>query len=202
MQTIPLSRRMVLAPRGHLSMATRLPETRLEIRAGKLSTADLFDVNGVGSESHRQFMNWAACSNGAYDYAADTRGYTYGLVVTLESPRVALRLGSMLMPTVANGIDLDLHVERARGDNLELELRPRLLGGRASALRVLGYANHANMGSYREAIAAFERHEDARPTIEAHRREGRVKFGVGLNLEQELTSALRVFGRAGWNKCA
>lgn len=201
-QTIPLSRRMVEAARGHLSMATRVPETRLEIRAGKIATADFFDVNAVGSDSHRQFMNWTACSNGAYDYAADTRGYTYGAIVTLESPNVALRLGEMLMPTVANGIDLDWHLDKAHGDNLELELRPRLLRGRSGALRLLGYANHANMGSYREATDAFQRHEDPRPTIEAHRKPGRVKYGVGLNLEQELTSALRVFARAGWNEGA
>ena len=45
-----------------------------------MSTVDFFDLNSVGSDSHLQFMNWAIVNNGAYDYAADTRGYTYGLV--------------------------------------------------------------------------------------------------------------------------
>ena len=201
-QIIPLSGRYVDAARGHLAMATRLPETRIELRAGKLSTADLFDVNGVGSDSHLQFMNWTADNNGAYDYAADTRGYTYGAVATLESPSVALRAGVMLMPTVANGITLDWHLDESRGDNLELELRRRFLPGRLSTARLLGFANHAAMGSYQEAITAFERGRDPTPDIEAHRKPGRVKYGLGLNLEQELSVDLRAFARAGWSEGA
>jgi hypothetical protein len=201
-QIIPLSQRYVDAARGHLSMATRLPETRIELRAGKLSTVDLFDVNSVGSDSHTQFMNWTADNNGAYDYAADTRGYTYGAVASLESPSVALRLGIMLMPTVANGITLDWHLDTSRGDNLELELRPHLLAGRLSTIRLLGFANHAAMGSYRDAIKAFERGSEPVPDIEAHRKVGRVKYGIGLNLEQEIAGPLRGFARAGWSEGA
>lgn len=201
-QIIPLSRRFVDASRGHLAMATRLPETRIELRAGKLSTADLFDVNAVGSDSHLQFMNWTVDNNGAYDYAADTRGYTYGAVAALESPSVALRVGVMLMPTVANGITLDWHLDRSRGDNLELELRHRFFQGKLTTVRVLGFANHAAMGSYREAIDAFQRGQGAAPDIEAHRKAGRVKYGVGLNLEQELGKHLRGFARAGWSEGA
>lgn len=199
-QIIPLSHRYVDADRGHLAMATRLPETRIELRAGKISTADIFDVNAVGSDSHLQFMNWAVDNNGAYDYAADTRGYTYGATATLESPHVALRLGMMLMPTVANGITLDWHLDKSRGDNLELELRGRLLTGRLSTVRLLGFSNHAAMGSYREAIEAFEHGQGPAPDIEAHREAGRVKYGVGLNLEQEIGGPLRGFARAGWSE--
>jgi hypothetical protein len=201
-QIIPLSHRYVDATRGHLAMATRVPDTRIELRAGKLSTVDLFDVNSVGSDSHSQFMNWTADNNGAYDYAADTRGYTYGAVASLESPNVALRLGIMLMPTVANGITLDWHLDKSRGDNLELELRPHLLPGRLSTIRLLGFANHAAMGSYREAITAFERGREPLPDIEAHRQPGRVKYGIGLNLEQEIVGPLRGFARAGWSEGA
>ncbi len=201
-QIIPLSHRYVDATRGHLAMATRVPETRIELRAGKLSTVDLFDVNSVGSDSHSQFMNWTADNNGAYDYAADTRGYTYGAVASLESTNVALRLGIMLMPTVANGITLDWHLDRSRGDNLELELRPHLLPGRLSTIRLLGFANHAAMGSYREAITAFERGREPLPDIEAHCQPGRVKYGFGLNLEQEIVGPLRGFARAGWSEGA
>jgi hypothetical protein len=201
-QIIPLSSRFVDAARGHLAMATRLPETRIELRAGKLSTADLFDGSGVGSDSHLQFMNWTVDNNGAYDYAADTRGYTYGAVATLESPSVALRAGMMLMPTVANGITLDWHLDRSRGDNLELELRRRFLPGRLSTARLLGFANHAAMGSYREAISAFQQGRETAPDIEAHRQPGRVKYGIGLNLEQELSRELRAFARAGWSEGA
>ena len=137
--------------------------------------ADFFDVNSAGSDSHLQFTNWALDNNDAYDYAADTRGYTYAAVVHLITPGWTLRLGEALMPKVANGIDLDWHVRRARGDNLELEWRPSA----SLTLRSLAFANHANMGDYQDALTAFEQGLDARPDIEAHRRQGRVKYGAG-----------------------
>jgi len=36
---------------------------------------DFFDMNDVGTDSHSQFLNWTVDNNGAYEYAADTRGY-------------------------------------------------------------------------------------------------------------------------------
>ena len=78
--TIPLSTEMTEATRNPLALASTVPVRRLELRLGKMSTVDFFDLNSVGSDSHLQFMNWAVVNNGAYDYAADTRGYTYGFV--------------------------------------------------------------------------------------------------------------------------
>jgi high affinity Mn2+ porin len=40
---------------------------------------------------------------------------------------------------------------------------------------------------------------DPVPDITAHCRQGRVKYGFGLNTEQELTQDLRAFGTLGWN---
>jgi carbohydrate-selective porin OprB len=143
-------------------------------------------------------MNWTIDNNGAYDYAADTRGYTLGAIVEYHDGPWAARFGEPLMPTVANGIDYDFDLVHARGENLELEVRPEL-GGRRGAVRLLGYLNHARMGSYAEAIGAFRSGVDAHPDITAHRAEGRLKYGLGLNIEQELSTTLRVFARVGWN---
>lgn len=57
-QIIPLGGETEDATPGPLSLATELPVRRLEIRAGKFSMPDFFDVNTVGSDSHLQFMNW------------------------------------------------------------------------------------------------------------------------------------------------
>lgn len=169
---------------------------RLEVRIGKLSTVDSFDVNAVGSDSHLQFLNWTTDNNGAYDYAADTRGYTIGGVAEYHVPLWTLRAGLMLMPTVANGIKLDYDVRHARGENVELELRPQGINGRATVVRALLFRNLARMGSYRDAVAV---RQAATPDIAALRRRARTKYGVGLNAEQELTSRLRAFARLGWN---
>lgn len=198
-QTIPLSSEYVEAQRGPLNIASSVPARRIEIRAGKMSTVDTFDLNGVGSDSHLQFMNWTADNQGAYDYAADTRGYTYGVSVEYIDLDWAFRFGEQLMPAVANGIKLDWSITRARGENFELELHPRAWSKRPAILRFLGYVNHANMGLYSESIQRFIAGVDPVPDITATRRQRRVKYGVGLSAEQELRPGWRGYVRAGWN---
>jgi high affinity Mn2+ porin len=198
-QAIPLSSDTVEAERGPLQLARAVPARRIDLWFGKMSTVDWFDVNAVGSDSHLQFMNWAIDNNGAYDYAADTRGYTYGVVLEYSARSWSVRFGEMLMPKVANGIDLDYDIARARAENYEFEVRRQLLAQRLTIVRPLAFVNHANMGSYREAIDAYLSGRDSVPDITAHRTQGRLKYGAGLNVEQELTSSLRGFARFGWN---
>lgn len=197
--TLPLSKDTVEATRNPLGLASRVPKRRLELRLGKMSTADFFDLNSVGSDSHTQFMNWATVNNGAFDYAADTRGYTYGLLAEYYDQGWAIRYGEFLMPTVANGIVLDWNIVRAGGQNLEFEAHPELLKNRQTVFRALTFLNRANMGSYNEANIDYLSGKDVTPDITLSRRQGRVKYGFGLNAEQELTATLRVFGRLGWN---
>ena len=198
-QTIALgSDRIAVAPTP-LAFAPSVPVRRLEWRIGKFGTADFFDVNGVGSDSHLQFMNWTVDNTGAYDYAADTRGYTWGAVVEYHDRAWAVRFGEMLMPKVANGIVLDWDIARARAENVEVEWHPTIRK-RPTAVRVLSYVNHADMGDYREAVQRFESGIDLVPTIENTRRQRTIKYGFGLNAEQQITSGLRGFARWGWNE--
>ena len=197
---IPLSREAVEAERGPFALATSLPVRRLELRAGKFGMADFFDLNGVGSDSHYQFLNWTTVNNGAYDYAADTRGYTAGILIMYYDRNCAFRFAESLMPTVANGTDLDWNLRRARAENFELELRPRWLANHATTLRLLSFLNHANMGLYRQAISDFLRGKTPRPEIRAHPREITTKYGFGVNLEQEMPHHVRGFARGGWNE--
>jgi high affinity Mn2+ porin len=197
--TVPLTSEFAEATRNPLSLASTLPVRRLEFRLGKMSTVDFFDVNSAGSDSHLQFMNWTVDNNGAYDYAADTRGYTYGLLMEYYDRNWVFRFGEMLMPTVANGVTLDWDIARARAENWELELHRGLFPGRTTIVRLLSFVNHANMGSYREAIDGYLSGQDAVPNITEYREQGRVKYGFGLNVEQPLTRQWRAFGRLGWN---
>ncbi len=114
-QTIGLSSKMVDSQRTQLSLATKVPERRLDLRVGKMSLPDVFDQNNPGSDSHLQFLNWTVDNNGAWDYAADTRGYTYAAVLEYDDGPFSARYGMALMPTVANGIDLQSSLRKARG---------------------------------------------------------------------------------------
>jgi high affinity Mn2+ porin len=209
-QTIGFTSRMDEAQRTPLSLATKVPDRRLELRIGKMSLPDLFDQSGPGSDSHLQFMNWTVDNNGAWDYAADTRGYTYAAIVEYDDGGWTSRYGFGLMPTVANGINLVDNLRKARGDNYELDhaqgpLHHWLAPTHKGAVRLLGFLNHANMGDYREANqAALEARANgdpsAVPVITDHKPWVSVKYGVGLNFEQELPADLRLFGRFGWNE--
>jgi high affinity Mn2+ porin len=199
-QIIPLGESKE-SDRTAFSLFPRLPERRIEIRFGKFSAADFFDVNSYGSDSNLQFMNWTVDNNGAYDYAADTRGFTFGALMEYHhSDRVIVRFGEMLMPKVANGIHLDADLGRARAENIELEVHGSRLKLRPGVLRVLSFVNHANMGAYREAVDNFIVGATLAPQITAHPFETSVKYGFGVNFEQPLNDWLGVFGRWGWNE--
>ena len=188
------------AERTPISILSMLPERRFEVRVGKMSMADYFDVNSVGSDSHLQFLNWTAVNNGAYDYAADTRGYTVAAMAEYHDHNWGVRFAEALMPKVANGPKLDLNLARARSENIEIEFTPELQKEKKTLIRFLSFINHADMGSYQEAVQAFLAGTDPQPIIEAHRKQGRIKYGFGLNAEQEITKTVRTFGRLGWNE--
>jgi len=204
-QTLGLTSKLVDAERTPFSLSTRVPERRLELHIGKMSLPDYFDINSIGSDSHLQFLNWTVDNTGAWDYAADTRGYTYAGVLEYHDRAWSARYALAAMPTVANGIDLDWAFSRASGQNFEFELRKSLLGRlvspeRKGTVRVLSFVNHAHMGLYRDAVDAYLSGQDATPDIAAHAKFGAVKYGFALNAEQELTLNLRAFLRVGWNE--
>jgi high affinity Mn2+ porin len=199
-QIIPLSHEMVEAERTPWYLATQVPVRRIELRFGKMGLNDFFDINDVGTDSHYQFMNWTVDDNGAYDYAADTRGYTVGLLAEYHDRNWAFRFEEALMPKVANGIDLEWNLRRARAENYEFEYHPKLWGSRATAVRLLSFVNHANMGVYRDAINNYLAGKTPTPEITNHPFRTTVKYGFGINVQQELSHSLRGFARFGWNE--
>ncbi len=198
-QIVPLTKQRVEAYRDELHLATSLPARRIEIVFGKFSLTDIFDVNTYGSDSHLQFLNTTADSNGAYDYAANTRGYTDGAMVEYDDHWWSARFAEALMPKKANGQFLDADIARARAENLEFEARGNRLAHRPGVVRLLGYLNHGDMGNYEEAIGEFLDRETPTPDIIATREQGRHRYGFGLNFEQTVMDGVGVFGRLGWS---
>jgi high affinity Mn2+ porin len=204
-QIIGLTDEMTEQERGPFALAAKIPVRRFEIRIGKMSLPDSFDVNSVGSDSHLQFTNWTIDNNGAWDYAADTRGYTVAGILEYDDRIWSARYAIAAMPTIANGINLDWAFSRANGQNWEFELRkslfaPLLNSKRQGAVRVLSFVNHAHMGDYRESLQQFLAGKVTTPDITQTERNGAVKYGFGFNTEQQVTDDLRVFARFGWNE--
>ncbi|MBV9342875.1 MAG: carbohydrate porin [Acidobacteria bacterium] len=194
-----LSHDKIESERNPLSLFDQLPRRRLEVRFGKFALVDFFDLNSVGSDTKFQFANWTVDNNGAYDYAADTRGYTVGFMADLEDRNWGFRFAEALMPKVANGIDLVYRPWQVHSENWEYELRHDLLPKKPGVVRLLAYTNYANMGIYRESVAQFNLHLVASPDITDHPWHITRKYGFGANLEQQLTANISAFARFGWN---
>lgn len=194
-----LSKDKVENERDSLSLFKKLPRRRLEVRFGKFSMVDFFDQNSVGSDTHFQFTNWTVDNNGAYDYAADTRGYTVGATAEYEDRNWGFRFAEALMPKVANGIDLVWKPWQAHAENFEYELRHSVIPKKSGTVRMLAFMNYANMGIYRDAIAQFRAGLVPVPETTNHPWHITRKYGFGINLEQNLTRYLTAFGRFGWD---
>jgi hypothetical protein len=172
--------------------------TRLEMKIGRMAVNDDFDKNRYADSTRTQFMNWSLWANTAWDYAANTRGYTDGITIAYVSPAWSLRYGVYRMPEVANGQTLVGSLRNARGENLELTVSPPWSSG--TVLRALLYRNTANMGIYDQALAIASVTHSV-PSITADDRSGRHKTGFGFNVEQPLADGgdTGLFARFGWN---
>jgi hypothetical protein len=193
-----LSKDKVENQRTPFSLFDELPRRRLELRFGKFSLPDFFDINSAGSDTHFQFTNWTIDNNGAWDYAADTRGYTVGATADFEDRNWGFRFAEALMPKVANGIDLVWKPWQAHAETFEYELRRGVIPHQTGVIRLLAYTNAANMGIYRDQIIKAAASGTA-PDITNHPWRITHKYGFGVNLEQNFARYLTAFARFGWN---
>ena len=173
------------------------PRRYIALNLGKISVADFFDQNSYSHDPRTQFMNWSLMSAGAWDYAANTRGYTVGGVLEYVTPDFALRFASTLLPTYANGPLLDYRYGQAHAETLELTKTYRL-ARRPGTLRVLGFRNVAPMATYRSAVALGQA-TGQQPDLETVRRDGHTKMGFGVNAEQEISQNMGLFARVSYN---
>jgi high affinity Mn2+ porin len=166
---------------------------RVTFTLGKFSATDLVDDNRYSHDPRTQFLPWAIMYNGAWDYPANVRGYTYGLGIDFNRKNWALRYAILQEPEFANSAPLDPHILKANGHVVEWEGRYSLYE-HPGAVRLLAYLNRAHMGSYGEALQEMP----VDPSV-ASTRAYRIKYGFGLSWDQEITKDIGVFSRLGWN---
>ena len=176
-----------------LHLAGTRSVSRLTFTLGRMSAKDIFDPNAYANDPRTQFMNWALMANEAWDFPADSLGYTTGLAAELNQPHWAARYGFFQVPRNANGTAQDSHYLEAWGMVAEFERRYQWRA-HPGAIRWLAFVNRADMGSYQAALDSPIRPADIQST-----RAYRYKYGFGLNVEQELVSNIGAFARAGWS---
>jgi hypothetical protein len=175
-------------------LAGSVDRNRFVLTAGNFSLLDVFDGNAYAHDPRSQFMNWGNMTYAAYDYAADSRGFGWGVAAEWYRDAWVLRLARMTPPREPNQLPLDYRFFRHYGDQLELE-RAHTLAGRPGRLRLLAWRNRAVLARYLDAIDLGTRSAQP-PDIFKVRYGEQVKYGFGLNLEQSLAEHAGVFLRA------
>ena len=178
---------------GSSQLAGKVDVSRLTLQAGKFAVIDIFDGNAYAKDSRKDFMNWSMWAPGAFDYAADKLGLTYGATAELNQKQWALRAGYFLMDAESNSNNFDTRVFQRGEYVVELETRYSLLS-QPGKLRTIAWLNSANSGSYRDTLNNPALNLDISQT-----RMGRIKYGYVINLEQALTDEVGLFGRWSWN---
>jgi len=175
-------------------LAGNIPAKYLSLIIGKICISDYFDNNKYDHDPRTQFMSWGLMDNGAWDFPANTKGYTPSIVVEYITPGYELRYGFSLMPREANGMIMNWNINKAGSNSLEYT-QNYILAGENGTFRLFSFFTRANMGNYEESLA--DNHSS--PDILVTRKQGRTKYGFAVNAEQSLNNNMGVFFRAGWN---
>jgi hypothetical protein len=192
-----------------MQLAATVDSRRLVLRIGNFSILDFFDKNAFSGDLRRQFLNMAFMTHAAYDFAADARGYTSGGVVEYFHDDWAVRFAHLVTPRNPNQLMLDSRVFKYFGDQFEIE-HHHTLAGQPGAVRILGYRNRENMGSWKDAMAAlqsdptknatlcpgfnYESENSTAPDL-CWARKANIKMGIGINLEQQVADDIGLFFR-------
>lgn len=177
-----------------------LPDKRLTFTIGKFSLSDFFDDNPYSHDPRTQFMNWVLMDNGAWDYPANTRGYTYGAVVQLIFPKWYVYLSDALEPYQANGPVMDPNITKTFGVTLESGFTFKA-AGKTGGLSMLLFMNQNRAPYYENAIALYNKtlNSGALNIDNDSAYNGDKKFGIGLNFNYPLSKYIGFFMRASWN---
>ncbi len=171
-------------------------QRRVVVSVGNLAVSDLFDANAYAHDARTQFMNWSFLTHGSYDFAADARGYSWGLATEYFGEGWAVRAGRFIQPLQSNGLALDHAIARHYGDQVELE-KGYTIAGQPGKLRLLAFRNVVVMGNFNDALAYAAANGTVPAVAPVRRRQSKV--GWGINVEQALGADVGAFARWGRN---
>jgi hypothetical protein len=208
-QTIGLGGKSEVEESGPLQLGTRYDSRRLVFVAGNFTILDFFDTNAFDVDPRQGFLGLGFMTYGAYDFASDARGYSYGGIGEFHWDNWAVRYGRITPPKLPNQLPVDFRLLKYYGDQVEVEHK-HTIHEQEGMVRVLAYRNRENMGRFSDAIAAFEANPQENATTctgfnyGSHNagapdlcwaRKPNVKEGIGVFAEQYIGHDIGVFGR-------
>ena len=197
-QLIALTREKQTIDDAANQIKSQIPTSYVSITAGKFSVLDFFDYNKYTHDPRNQFYNWALMGNGAWDYPANTKGYTWGTVIELVKPQWALRYAIVMVPLTVNGSIMDKDIYHSHSQALEYEHK-YVVRKQSGTIRIIGFYSLARMGNYKKAIEYAKNGGDISDAIDTVRTLGNNKYGIGINIDQALNEYIGLFFRASIN---
>ena len=180
-------------------LAGFVDHNRIVTTVGNFSLLDVFDNNSFAKDARTQFQNWGNWTYAAYDYAADARGYGWGFTTEWYRDDWVYRIGRMSTPVTPNVEAVDLHLLEHYGDQIEIEHSYKL-AQKDGVVRILLYHDRAAMANFNDATAYLAARNYPAQTgpsaLVAVRDTNKDKYGIGVNLEQEIDPSIGVFLRA------
>ncbi len=179
-------------------LASNVDKRRLAVSYGTFSALDFFDANTYSHDPRTQFLNWSLMASGAYDYAASSRGYTYGLLAEYyHDAEWVLRIARLAMPKSPNELALDYGLTQQYGDQAEIT-HSHTIDSQPGKVRFLLFRNRGLMSTYTDAIN-FGISTSTTPDIFNTRYAYQTKWGYAINGEQAITQNIGAFARWSWN---
>ena len=168
---------------------------RLVFTVGKFSVGDVFDTNRYAHDPRNDFSNWAVIDGGAFDYAADAWGYTYGASAEWYRSWWTLRAGMFDGSVTPNSKYLEFPLLRQMQGMVEAEARYDLFGENGK-VKLLGYLTRAKLASFAVLAQFYAAHPGATNVDAEATRTEQSKLGAEINVEQPITADLGAFLRA------
>lgn len=195
-QTINLEGEKVELENDSNQISQIVSSNRFVITAGNFTTLDIFDDSRYAKDPRVQFMNWGNMTYLAYDYAADARGYGWGLAGEWYQDNWVYRISRMTAPVAPNVLAIDAHILSHYGDQIEAQ-RDHVIGDLPGKVSILGYRNRMILARFTNATA-YVNANNAQGTfaLENVRNGEQIKMGIGLNAEQALTKDLGIYMRS------
>ncbi len=201
-QQIPLSNSYENVADDMNQIKGKTASQRIVISAGKFAISDFFDDNEYSHDPRTHFFNWSLMSNGAWDYPANTRGYTFGIVTEYFKRNWAFRISSVAVPSIANSPKMEYDFSKAHSETFEIE-KKIFVHKMPGTLRLLFSEMFSRAPSYKEGIEAIQTNNAFLLNVISGDAEaksfGGKKFTAGFSGDQQLGKSLGIFMRAGWN---
>ena len=195
---------------GPLQLGTTYKSRRVVLAVGNFSILDFFDKNAFDIDPRQGFLGLGFMTYGAYDFASDARGYSYGGVTEFYWDKWAFRFGRITPPKNPNQLPIDFRLLKFYGDQIEIE-HDHHIHGQEGKTRLLAFRNHEFIGRFSDAIAAFEADPQKNATTctgfnygsqnagapdLCWARKPNQKLGLGLFGQQYVARDIGVFARA------